>query len=153
MKKLLVVAALSLSFSAYAVNNNVTHEFTMNAELANTVIAVKNPDVIADRVSDSATEAFMELDNSGKYSHELVAATSSAAESVELHDTYVKNGRTYMHQVSSITIKPHSDTDLKNGSFHIMLINTSKPLLSGQSVPITLIFSDGSWIAVSAKVQ
>lgn len=153
MKKLLIAAALSLSFSALASTQTATHEFTVKPELANTVIVVKNPDVVADRVTDSATEVFMELDNTGKYAHRLVAATSPAAESVELHDTYFKNGRTFMHQVPSITIKPHSDEDLKNGALHIMLINTSKPLLSGQVVPVTLIFGDGSWIKINATVR
>lgn len=153
MKKLL--ACLAVSFSAYGfattTTSNVTHEFTVTPEVASSVIVVKNPDVIAEPVNQTATEVYMDLDNTGKLAHQVIAATSSSAEMVQLHDMYMKKGKMYMHQVPSISIQPDSNQAL-DGSFHVMLIDTHKQLTPGQVVPITLIFEDGSWISFNAKV-
>lgn len=153
MKKLLSLVALSFSLATgFAATQNVTHEFSTNPEVASDVIIVKNPVVIAEPVNQTATEVYMVLDNTGKQAHQVVAATSTSAQMVQLHDMYMKNGQMFMHQVPNIPIKADSDEAVE-GSFHVMLIDTHKQLTSGQIVPITLIFEDGSWIALNATVK
>ena len=152
MKQLVITTLLALSINAFATSPYVTHEFSDNSEAASTVIQVKNPVVLAEHVNDTATEVYMVLDNTGKQNHQVIAANSSSAEMVQLHDMYTKNGQMYMHQVPYITLKAHADQPLE-GSFHVMLIDTKKQLTPGQIVPITLIFEDGSWIAFNATVK
>lgn len=154
MKKCLLAACLSMSLTMmYATTQApVIHQFNNQPEIASTVITVKNPDVVAEAVNSSATEVYLELDNSGKTDHRVLAATSPAAQMAQLHDMYEKNGQMIMHQVRMIPIPAHKD-ELLNGNFHIMLIDTSKHLTSGQIIPITLIFEDGSWLNFNARVK
>lgn len=97
--------------------------------------------MVAEPVNDTATEVYMVLDNTGKQTHQVIAANSTSAEMVQLHDMYTKNGKMYMHHVPNITLKAHADQPLV-GSFHVMLIDTKKQMTPGQIVPITLIFED-----------
>lgn len=126
----------------------------MASEIASNVIQVSNPEVIAEGVNSNSTEVYMNLDNQGSALHAIVAATSPAAKIIQLHETYTQtHGHSFMKQVPSISITPHSDRPLEDGTFHIMLIDTKHPLTVGQTVPVTMIFEDGSWISVNARVQ
>lgn len=126
----------------------------MASEIASSVVTVSNPEVIAEAVNNNTTEVYMDLDNNGTQLHSVVAATSPFATIIQLHETYTQaHGHSFMKQVPSISITPHSDRPLKDGTFHIMLINTQHHLNAGQTVPVTMIFEDGSWISVDARVQ
>ena len=153
MKKLLVGLAL-LSTVAFAAPHHHFKNFKLSKEIAASVMTVKTPNVMAEAVGQYATAVFMDLKNNGNDAHRLVAATSPVAAIVQLHATVFKHGdKNYMIHVKSISIKPHHDRDLHAGGFHVMLIDTTHQLKSGESVPVTLIFSDGSWMTIHARVS
>ncbi len=127
---------------------------TVAAEMASSVVTISNAKVVAEAVNSNTTAIYMNLDNKGTQLHSIVAATSQVAKIVQLHETYTQtNGHSLMKQVPSISITPHSDRPLEDGTFHIMLIDTKHHLNVGQTVPVTMIFEDGSWISVNARVQ
>ena len=123
--------------------------FAANHELASHVINIKT--AITDRqiIQNDNTEAFMELLNTGKQPHTLVAAFSRFAKQVQLHRTVHKDGHTSMQQVHKIVIKAHGEKDLQFDGLHIMLIGLKRYLITNKIVPITLIFNDGSWLIVN----
>ncbi len=100
-----------------------------------------------------ASAAFMELNNRGHEDHALVAAASPAAEVVELHEHVMKDGMMQMRPVPRIGIPAGATTRLQPGGYHVMLIHLRQDLASGQTVPLTLTFEDGSKKAVEAPVR
>lgn len=122
-------------------------------ELASQVIRVKAPEVIADSHTGTSTEIFMELVNKGNQAHTLIAAVSDAAKQTQLHKYVRVNNKEVMHQVDSIVIKKKGEKNLKPGGFHIMLMELKDTAKFGSSIPITLVFKDGSTIRVNAVVD
>ena len=100
-----------------------------------------------------ASGAFMTISNHGGSDRQLVKAASPAARVVELHTHVNEDGVMKMRQVPNIAIKAHGQTQLKPGSFHIMLIELKQPLKEGDKVALTLDFDDGSQLQVDAPVQ
>lgn len=101
----------------------------------------------------AATGAFMRIDNGGSSERQLVRAESPAAETVELHTHLNENGMMKMRAVPAIPIPAGGHTELKPGSYHVMLIGMKRPLQAGDIVPITLRFDDGTQIRVDAPAR
>lgn len=99
------------------------------------------------------TAAFMTLKNNGNADRKLLRVDSPAAKTVELHTHLDDNGVMRMRQVREIDIKAGHQTELKPGSFHVMMIDLKQPLQEGEKVPMTLSFDDGSSEKVEAVVR
>jgi len=99
-----------------------------------------------------STEVKMDLMNNSNEKVKLVAATTNIAKKVQLHKIVKHDGKTMMKQIDDIKIKADSERDLSFHGIHIMLIGLKKPLVKGQEVSLTLIFSDGSYKHVNATV-
>lgn len=99
------------------------------------------------------TGGYMRIRNAGTEDRRLVKAESPAANIVELHAHANENGVMKMREVANIVIKARSQTELKPGSFHVMLIDLKEELREGGSVPITLRFDDGSSQTLRAPVK
>jgi copper(I)-binding protein len=100
-----------------------------------------------------ASGAFMLIRNTANADRKLLRAESPAAKTVELHTHINDNGVMKMREVPQIEIKAHGQTELKPGSYHVMLINLTQPLKEGDTVPISLKFDDGSVQQISAPVR
>lgn len=100
-----------------------------------------------------ASGAFMTISNHGDNDRQLLKAESPVARVVELHTHVNEDGMMKMRPVPAIDIKAHGQTQLKPGSFHIMLIELKQPLKEGDKVALTLSFDDGSRLQVEAPVQ
>ena len=100
-----------------------------------------------------ASAAFMVISNSGSAERKLLKAQSPVAKTVELHTHVNDQGVMKMRQVANIAIKANDQTELKPGSYHIMLIDLKQPLNEGDSVPIALFFDDGSSQQITAPVR
>ncbi len=160
-KTLLSIGLLTMVTGAMAATPNLTqqasnrvghaanHETT---ELAANVITAKRATIDTKITRNGSTEVFMDLANSGKEMHEIVAAISPIADQVQLHMTIKNNGRTTMQQIHDITIPAHAKKDLQLGGMHIMLIGLKKHLIKNNRVPVTLVFNDGSWETIDAII-
>lgn len=122
-------------------------------ELAANVISIKKPTVSKAELKNHETAVYMDIINSGTRTHELIAATSPIADQTQLHKTTHAHHHTRMKQVPDILLKSHHDKRLHKGGKHMMLIGLKADLIHNKTIPITLIFKDGSWIQVGAKVQ
>ena len=101
----------------------------------------------------TTTGAFMTIHNASSAERKLVKATSPISDKVQLHTHMNENGVMKMREVPRIEIKAHGQTELKPGSFHVMLIDLKEPLQEGGTVPITLEFDDGSTYRVLAPIR
>lgn len=130
-----------------------THHETVHLDIASKVISIKAPLVAKKYLKNNATEVFMELINNSDTPRELIAATSPVASQIQLHKTIDYNGKRRMQKINSITIKKDSEKELQPGGLHVMLIGLKSELVKNNSIPIILIFNDGSWKKVQAKIN
>ena len=101
----------------------------------------------------TTSAGFLSMKNNGKQEHRLVAAESADAGSVELHTHINDNGVMRMRPVDDIAIAAGATTTLQPGGLHLMLMMLKKPLKSGEKMPITLMFEDGSKKHIEAEVR
>ena len=127
--------------------------FSCTVFAADAGLTVDNPYVRLAPPGAQATGAFMTIRNSGSADRKLVKAESTAAKMVQLHNHINENGVMKMRQVDSIDIKANAQTELKPGSYHVMLIDLTAPLKEGDAVPITLTFDDGTRTQITAPVR
>lgn len=127
--------------------------------VANTLLAAEAELTVSDlyvRMVPPGTPtsgAFMIIRNAGNADRKLIRADSPAAKTVELHTHINDNGMMKMRPVKEIEIKAQGQTELKPGSYHVMLIDLKQTLKEGETVPLTLSFDDGSTKIIEAPIK
>ncbi len=85
---------------------------------------------------------YLTVTNGTGAEEQLLAASSPAAQAVELHETVNDNGvMRMMHQPEGFAIPAGSSLDLAPGGKHMMLIGLAAPLAVGDTVELTLTFA------------
>ncbi len=99
--------------------------------------------------------AFMNL--TSKTNARLIKAESPVAEIVEIHSMSMNNGVMQMREIKELELPAGKTVQLAPGGFHIMLINLSRQLKAGDSVPIKLTIKGAgntdSVISIDTKVK
>jgi copper(I)-binding protein len=122
-------------------------------EMASQVIKVVSPQLKLFGQQSQLGEGVMIIENVGKLPHTLVAVHSGAAKETVLHQSYLDDsGKPMMQQIRQIDILPKNEKTLTSSGLHIMLINIDQNIKSGNTLPIMLLFKDGSELTVSAKI-
>lgn len=105
--------------------------------------------------AQKATGAFVVLESSEEA--KLVAVSTPAAASAEIHATEHKDGVMHMHALDALALPAGRRVELKPGSYHIMLMGLTRALAAGDHVPLTLTIEDRrgkrSRIEVRAEVR
>ena len=105
--------------------------------------------------AQKTTGAFVTLQSSEDA--KLVAVTTPAAKTVEIHSSGMQDGMMHMHAVDSVALPAGQRVELKPGGFHVMLVGLAKPLAAGDRVPLTLTVEDSrgkrSTFEVKAEVR
>lgn len=138
MKKMLFV--LALAFSA-----------PLLADAAASV-SVEKPFARKAMKAQRNSAAFMTLRNSGP-AVAIVAAESPVADIVELHTHIHDQGVMRMRKIDRIELPAGGEVVLQPGGLHVMLLGLKQDLNEGDSISVTLKFSDGSQKAVEAPVR
>lgn len=104
---------------------------------------------------DGMTSTFAVLKNSGREDAQVVAVSSDASATTELHETVEDaNGQTVMQRVEGgFTIPAEDRFEFTPAGNHLMLMDLAAPLTAGQQVAFILEFSDGSTLEFSAVVK
>ena len=114
-------------------------------------IRAENPWARASAGQSGTSGAFVTLATQGAPDR-LVGASSPVAPKVELHETTLDGGVMRMRPVTGIDIAPGKPAVLAPGGFHIMLMGMPKPLVAGDSFPLTLTFANTAPMTVTVKV-
>lgn len=102
----------------------------------------------------SMTAAFMVLDNQGASAVTVTGASAEVAETVELHDMVMTDGKATMTRMESgIEVPAGKGQLLQPGGMHVMLMGLKEELAAGGEVTLTLTLSDDSEIEVTAPVK
>ncbi len=95
---------------------------------------------------------FMTLTTEGE-ADRLVAASTPAARMVELHESKMADGVMQMSPVEGgIAIEPGTETVLKPGGLHIMLMGVTAPLEEGGTIPLTLTFEKAGTVEMVVPI-
>lgn len=84
----------------------------------------------------TATGAFLSL--TAREDAALIGVSSPLAAVVELHEMIMDSGVMKMRALPSLALPAGKTVVLRQGSYHIMLMNLKQPLRKGDSVPLTL---------------
>ncbi|ARC88185.1 copper chaperone PCu(A)C [Rhodovulum sp. MB263] len=99
--------------------------------------------------------AFMTLVNNGAEDDRLIAASSDAAERVELH-THVSDANGVMRMIEveeGFPLPAHGRHELRRGGDHVMLLGLTRPLNPGDMVDLTLTFERAGKLKIQAPVE
>ena len=98
-----------------------------------------------------ATGAFMQIQSASDTA--LVAAASPVAGVVEIHEMKMDGGVMKMSAIRSLAVPAGKTTELKPGSYHVMLMELKQPLKEGETVPVTLTFEDKAGRKQSLEIK
>lgn len=95
---------------------------------------------------------YFKLANPGPKPLTLTGAQSPACGALMLHMTHTMNGMAHMMAVDSVDIPAGGTFEFKPGGHHLMCMDP-KGLKPGTSVAVTLMFADGTRLAVPFAVK
>ena len=104
------------------------------------------------QVGPVPSAAFMEIKNKGT-ADKLMSAHCDCAKSTELHNVKMIDGAMKMYKVDAMDIPADAELKLKSGSYHIMLIGLTRPLVAGETIPLKLKFEKAGEVTVDAKIK
>jgi periplasmic copper chaperone A len=97
---------------------------------------------------------YMTLANKSNAADRLTAASSDVAAKVQIHEMSVVKGVMQMRQLADgLAIPAGASVTLKPGSYHVMLIGLKKPLVAGETLPLTLTFAKAGNISVTVPIK
>ena len=116
--------------------------------------ARRAPMMKGDSIAGSGNGAvYLTVVNSGSVSDDVIAASSDAAATVELHESYEESGMMMMRPISKLGVPAGGKLEMKPGGYHLMLINLKRELKAGQVINLTLVLQKAGRIPVKAKVK
>jgi periplasmic copper chaperone A len=99
------------------------------------------------------TAGYMVLQNKTSRPQVLVAASSSAFETVTIHRTVARQGMTGMEHSPQVELLPNASLPFAPGGYHLMLLNPKRTLRAGDRVEIRLEFRGGLVLPVACDVR
>ncbi len=97
--------------------------------------------------------AYLTVVNADSVAVELVGASSPVATSVEVHESMQHDDMSHMMPRASVPIGARDSVVMAPGGLHVMLNQLLRPLVAGDSVPLTLRFSNGDSVQVRVPVR
>ncbi|GEO81495.1 hypothetical protein ROR02_16260 [Pararhodospirillum oryzae] len=116
------------------------------------LITIERPWARASAGTATVAGVFMTLHNGGAKDR-LIRAASPAAGLVEIHQTRMEDGVMRMRPVEALDLAPGTDTVLRPGGLHVMLIDLKAPLVEGERVRVDLTFEHAGPVTIEAIVR
>jgi periplasmic copper chaperone A len=117
-------------------------------------ITVVQPWARATPAGATTGAVYMTLANKTDTADRLTAASSDVAGKAQVHEMAVVNGIMEMRELpDGLAIPAGGSVTLKPGGYHVMLIGLKKPLIAGQTLPLTLTFAKAGNISITVPIQ
>jgi len=97
--------------------------------------------------------AYLTIDNRGNEPDRLLGVATPAAGAAEIHSMTMEGNMMRMRAVAAVDIPARATTALKPGGYHVMLMDLKRPLVVGETFPLTLTFAKAGKIDVTARVE
>jgi copper(I)-binding protein len=105
-------------------------------------VTVTDPWARATVAGQKATGAFMQLTSATNAV--LIDAASPVAKIVEIHEMKMDAGVMKMAAVEKLPLPAGKPVALAPGGYHVMLMDLTRPLKEGETIPLTLTVTDAS---------
>ncbi len=96
---------------------------------------------------------YFSVKNTGAKEDKSLAVSSSAAASVEMHETQTVKGMMQMRQVSSVSCPAGTTVKVEPGGLHIMLLGLKQPLVEGSKLDLSLRFRDAGVLSIQVPIR
>ena len=115
---------------------------------------IHHPWARATPVGAEVAGGYMEITNSGSSGDRLVAVEVAGVHMAAIHEMVTVDGIMKMRPLpSGLDIKAGETISLKPGSFHVMMMGLSKPLLEGATISGKLHFEKAGSIDIEYKIE
>ena len=97
---------------------------------------------------------YLKITNTGTTPDRLLGGSTDIAKGLEVHEMTMDGGVMKMRQLKDgLTIAPGATVELKPGSYHIMLVNLTRPLAKGERIKASLNFEKAGKADVEFAVE
>lgn len=96
---------------------------------------------------------YMTIHNTQAKEVSIVAISSDAFASVEIHRSIAEDGMMRMEAVPTLVIEPDSTVQLAPGGLHLMMMNPAEPTKPDDVLQIVIEFDDGSTQSLNMTVK
>jgi len=96
---------------------------------------------------------FMQITNNSDKTVTIINADSDLFQAIEFHRTVHADGMARMEKQQQLTIEPGATLKLEHGGYHLMLMQPSRSLSSGDTVDITLKLSADKHMSIKLPVR
>lgn len=103
--------------------------------------------------SGATSGAYVTIVNHDSATVELLSASSTVAAAAEVHETMTHEGMSHMMARPAVPIAPRDSLVMKPGGLHVMLLQLTRRLSPGDTVPLILRFSSGDSVRVNVPVR
>ena len=107
------------------------------------------------RAADSGATggAYLTIVNHDSVTVDLVGVATALAASAEVHESMQHDGMSHMMPRASVAIGARDSLVMAPGGLHVMLNQLTRALTAGDSVPLTVRFSNGDSVLVRVPVR
>lgn len=98
--------------------------------------------------------AYMTIRNAGAHAIRLQGGATPLAQSVEIHTMSVDKGVMRMRPApAGVEVPAHGSISLTPGGIHLMLVGLKRPLVEGETAPLTLVFDGDVKVRLELKIK
>ena len=142
IRTLTAVAALFIATCAHA------HDYKIGD------LAIAHPWTRATPKSATVAGGYLKITNTGSTPDRLTGGSVEVARKFEVHEMSMDGGVMKMRELKNgVEIPPGATVELKPGSYHIMMMNLSRPLAKGEKIKGALIFEKAGKVDVEFTVE
>ncbi len=116
-------------------------------------VTIRNAWISASPPVARATSGYFEIENHGHETVIIERISSPDYNRIEIHRSILSDGVARMQLQKEILVPAGSRFAFRPGGYHLMLYRNSKPLGTGESTTLTLHFSGGDTLPVTAEVR
>ena len=117
-------------------------------------IAIDHPWTRATPKNAPVAGGYLKITNTGTTPDRLTGGSTEVAKRFEVHEMSMEGGVMKMRELrDGLTIAPGATVELKPGSYHIMMMNLSRPLAKGENVKGTLTFEKAGKVDIEFAVE
>ena len=117
-------------------------------------IAIDHPWTRATPKNAPVAGGYLKITNTGTTPDRLTGGSTEVAKRFEVHEMSMEGGVMKMRELrDGLTIAPGATVELKPGSYHIMMMNLSRPLAKGEKVKGTLTFEKAGKVDIEFDVE
>ena len=96
---------------------------------------------------------YLTIHNHSASDDELIGATATVADAVEIHQSKMENDIMQMSRLTSVPIAADEEIVFMPGSFHIMLVNIKEEFALGEHIGLILYFKNHEDIVVEVHIE